>query len=726
MDMDAALQTFFSESRELLENMETQLLQLEGIAEEELQENLNAVFRAAHTIKGSAGIFNLDFIVSFTHVVESVLDRMRNYQIRVDESIVSLLLQCRDHISLLVDCAEQSGELEKDTVFAGEQLLGQLQQYLTVSPDNSEHLETLMPLTVTESPNFERLTQDTVANDCWHISIRFGLNSFRDGMDPISFITYLGTLGQVLTVSPLSEFLPALADYDCESCYMGFQIHYQADITKQQIDDVFEFVKEDSELRIIAPNSQLSEYIELIESMPEIDRRLGEILVQSGALTQSELDKALRFQSEEDIKLPIGEIISQSDVSLEPVLSAALQKQSKVRDSIVKEQKSLRVDADKLDDLINLVGELVTAGAGTSLLAEALGNTELVESVSILGSLLEEVRDAALKLRMVPIGATFSRFQRVVRDIAKELGKDIELEITGADTELDKSVVEKIGDPLMHLVRNAIDHGIESQEERLANNKPSNGVISLNAYHDSGNIVIEVGDDGKGLNSDIIRRKAIEKGLIDESSNLSREELYNIIFEPGFSTAAQVSNLSGRGVGMDVVKRNITELRGRVEVLSEPNVGTTIRIILPLTLAIIDGFVIGVADERYVLPLDVVQECLELTSPMSANTEDELYINLRGQVLPLIFLRDYLEIKGTHPKRQNVVVVQSGGQLAGLVVDRLLGEFQTVIKPLGKLFSKVGCISGSTILGNGSVALILDIHGLMESIIAYEQLQFKH
>lgn len=721
MNMDAALQTFFTESRELLEDMENQLLQLEGIDEAELQESLNAVFRAAHTIKGSAGIFNLDFIVAFTHVVESVLDKLRNHQLSIDEALVSLLLSCRDHISTLVDCAEAE---DAPDLAEGEPLLAQLQQYLDAPADaGTEQVTTATTQVANTEPAFERLAADAVSNDCWHISVRFGINSFRDGMDPLSFITYLGTLGKVQAITPLAEFIPPLEQYDCESCYLGFSLQFDSSASKQEIEDVFEFVKEDSELHIIAPNSQLSEYIKLIESMPEIDQRLGEILQQCGALTESELAKALNHQQQQP-ESPIGEIIAKDNASLNPVLDAALHKQSKVRDSLAKEQKSLRVDADKLDHLINLVGELVTAGAGTSLLADSLGDSNMCESVSILNGLLEEVRDAALKLRMVPIGATFSRFQRVVRDIAKELDKDIELQISGADTELDKSVVEKIGDPLMHLVRNAIDHGIEAQDTRLAAGKSERGVISLHAFHDSGNIVIEVGDDGKGLDPEAIRRKAIEKGLLDEMANLSDEELFNIIFEPGFSTAAQVSNLSGRGVGMDVVKRNIADLRGRVEVLSKLGQGSTMRIILPLTLAIIDGFVVGVADEQYVLPLDLVQECLELT-PRELADDDEPYINLRGQVLPLISLRDYLEIPGSRPKRQSVVVVQSGGQLAGIVVDRLFGEFQTVIKPLGKLFSRVGCISGSTIMGNGSVALILDIHGLMDSIIACEQLQYR-
>jgi two-component system chemotaxis sensor kinase CheA len=311
---------------------------------------------------------------------------------------------------------------------------------------------------------------------------------------------------------------------------------------------------------------------------------------------------------------------------------------------------------------------------------------------------------------MVPIGTTFSRFQRVVRDVSIELGKDIVLEIAGGDTEVDKSVVDKIGDPLMHLVRNSMDHGIEAAPVRLARGKPKQGTLKLNAYHESGSIVIEVSDDGGGLNKEKILSKAIERGLVAAGTNLSDKEIYALIFEPGFSTADQVSNLSGRGVGMDVVKSNVSSLRGTIEIDSEQGVGATMRIRMPLTLAIIDGFLVAVADSSFVVPLDNVIECLELPS----ECQDQDYMDLRGEVLPFIRLRNLYEIRGELPRRQNVVVVGYGEHRAGLVVDRLLGEFQTVIKPLGKLFTHLQGIGGSTILGSGEVALILSIASMMQ------------
>ena len=315
---------------------------------------------------------------------------------------------------------------------------------------------------------------------------------------------------------------------------------------------------------------------------------------------------------------------------------------------------------------------------------------------------------------MVKIGATFSRFQRVVHDVSRDLGKDVALIVDGEDTELDKTVVEKIGDPLMHLVRNSMDHGIESAELRIARGKPAQGTLKLNAFHDSGAIVITVQDDGGGLKRERILAKAIERGLVDAGHHLSDSEVYALIFEPGFSTAEKVTNLSGRGVGLDVVKRNITALRGTVSLDSEEGVGTTVTVRLPLTLAIIDGFLVEVGKRVFAIPLDMIEECVAYTAE-----PDHDYTNLRGQVLPFIRLRELFGIKAAPPaKGENIVVLKYAGQKAGLVVDTLLGEFQTVIKPLGQMFNQVTCISGSTILGSGDVALILDVPQLVRKTVA--------
>jgi len=550
-------------------------------------------------------------------------------------------------------------------------------------------------------------------------------------MDPLSFLRYLATLGQIVNIETIPDAMPEAEHMDPESCYLGFEIKFKSDADKAAIEGVFDFVRDECSLHILPPHSKLTDYVTLLQALPENIMRLGEILVKIGALTPSELDLGLQAQQsslasdgEADTLSPppphLGEILVEQRVVQPELVEAAVIKQKQVSDKKAAEARLIRIQADKLDRLIDLVGELVIAGASANLLASRSGQGELTEATSLLSRLVEQIRDSALQLRMVQIGETFNRFQRVVRDVSKELGKEIELAISGADTELDKSVVEKIGDPLMHLVRNAMDHGIEPGDVRAANGKNPRGRLELNAYHDSGSIVIEVADDGGGLNREKILKKAVDKGLVQAGQYLSDQEIANLIFEPGFSTADQVSNLSGRGVGMDVVKRNIQSLRGRVEVSSVEGQGTRFAIRLPLTLAIIDGFLVGAGPAAYVVPLDMVVECLELQAH-AAGTGDRNYLNLRGEVLPFIRLRDLFEIPGEPPKRENVVVIKCAGQKAGIVVDTLLGEFQTVIKPLGNLFKHLRGIGGSTILGSGDVALILDVQALVKYSAQHEE-----
>lgn len=708
MSLDPVLQTFFIESRELLEAMEDALLRVE---EEQDADLINAIFRAAHTIKGSAGLFGLDDIVGFTHVVESVLDKVRNGELSIDSELAAALLSCRDHIGELVEAvANDQATLDNTTQERSETLIGQLHRYLDADMAVPA-IQVAEPVAAAEDS-----ASGSGNSECWHISLRLDRESLRNGMDPLAFIRYLGTFGTIIQIEAVQDALPAAAEMDPECCYLGFEIAFKSNADKATIEGVFDFVREGSQIHILPPYSNVEDYIRMIAQLPEDDVRLGEILVRCGAVTRNELDEALKRQLDDTQSAPIGQVLVDNAVVHDAVVEAAVEKQKQVKEAKAQESQSIRVDAAKLDRLINLVGELVIGGAGTNLLAQRFGIPQLLEATSSLSRLVEEIRDSTLQLRMVEIGETFNRFKRVVRDVSKELGKDIALEISGAETELDKSVVEKIGDPLMHLVRNAMDHGIERAEVREAHGKPVRGTLRLNAYHDSGSIVIEVVDDGGGLNRDRILNKAVERGLVNSGQSLADQDIFGLIFEPGFSTAEQVTNLSGRGVGMDVVKRNITALRGTIEIDSKERVGTTIRIRLPLTLAIIDGFLVGVGKSSFVIPLEMVLECVELTPRDRAEAHGRSYINLRGEVLPFIRMRDVFEINGTPARRENVVVVQYAGRKAGLMVDELLGEFQTVIKPLGKLFGGLKGFSGSTILGTGEVALIMDVPALVHQV----------
>ncbi len=727
--MDELTTVFVTESREQLAAMEEALLQLEANPED--SDLINAVFRPAHTIKGGAGVIECNFIVAFTHVAENALDKLRNGDIKVSSDLVAVLLGCCDHIGNLLSVLEAgAAEPDEDLRAEGDSLLSRLQRDWLDAKEEAP-AASVQP----NRPPVEKVDDvqasggGLVETDFWHISLRFGAGVLRNGMDPISFLRYLSTLGQIVHIETIPDAMPSAEEMDPEACYLGFEIKFKSDADKAAIEAVFDFVRDECTLHILPPNSKLADYIALLQALPENTMRLGEILVKIGALTQAELDDGLKQQhavppeeggEEASPPPPLGEILIEQKVVQPELVEAAVIKQKQVSEKKAAEARLIRIQADKLDRLIDLVGELVIAGASTNLLASRAGLSDLNEATSLLNRLVEQIRDSALQLRMVQIGETFNRFQRVVRDVSKELGKDIELTIAGGETELDKSVVEKIGDPLMHLVRNAMDHGIESAEVRQAKGKSPRGRLSLNAYHDSGSIVIDVADDGGGLNRDKILKKAVEKGLVQAGVHLSDQEIANLIFEPGFSTVDKVSNLSGRGVGMDVVKRNIQGLRGRVEVHSEEGHGTRFSIRLPLTLAIIDGFLVGADRASYVIPLDMVVECLELQAH-ATSSGDRNYLNLRGEVLPFIRLRDLFEIPGEPPKRENVVVVKAAGQKAGIVVDTLLGEFQTVIKPLGQLFRHLRGIGGSTILGSGDVALILDVQALAQIAIGREE-----
>jgi two-component system chemotaxis sensor kinase CheA len=709
MDMDEVLKIFIAESRELLEQMEEALLVLESAPED--SDTINAIFRAAHTIKGSAGLFGLDLIVSFTHIAESVLDRIRNAELRFDGTLTALFLQVGDHLRHLVDLLDEGHSLEQldpALLEQNRQLGEQLSLYMS-APQGTSSLPSSNGLV-------ERSGTGGVSADHWHLSLRFGPDTLRNGMDPLSLLRYLNTFGRIVSIVPLLDRVPPASEMDPETCYLGFEVAFVSEADKATIEGAFEFVREDSLIRILPPNSKSEEYLELIRALPEEDMRLGEILMRCGTLTAAELQEVLHAQvqgQQQAEARPIGQVLMEESLVQPPVIAAALHKQQQVKENRSSDNNLIRVDAGKLDQLINLVGELIIAGAGARMTAQQCGHAEMLESTELLSRLVEEVRDSALTLRMVQIGATFNRFQRVVRDVSKELGKDIALTISGGETELDKTVVERITDPLTHLVRNAMDHGIESLAVRQARGKPAQGNVRLNAYHDAGSIVLEVTDDGGGLDPQRILAKARERGLISEGQTLTDKETFNLIFEPGFSTAEQVSNLSGRGVGMDVVKRNITALRGSIDLDSKLGEGTCVRIRLPLTLAIIDGFLVGVGPAGYVIPLDLVEECIELDT----NTRhDRGHIALRGEVLPFIRLRELFDESGQPPRRENVVVVSYAGQRAGLVVDHLMGEFQTVIKPLGKLFGTCRGVGGFTILGSGAVALILDIPSLLTDL----------
>ncbi|KID57226.1 chemotaxis protein CheA [Pseudoalteromonas luteoviolacea] len=702
IDLSSAIATFVTESKELLQEMENGLLDLESeSSEEHTSEIINALFRAIHTIKGSAGIFDFEHVVTLTHIAETLLESARNGELQLDKDLISLYLETRDATEILITLAAAETEPDQDLLNKVNHLVGCFSKYIDAESSNPD-----------EGISAAKASGNLLDNQRWIVFFVPNENVLRNGLDPYSFIHYLDSETQDLKVSTWFDAMFGPQQFDPESNYLSFILSFNTDKTEEEIKDVFEFILGEAHVAILPPHGDADVLKSSIQKYQDID-------FVTNALKQA--DPALA---------DIIELLSQKKETTNTELAGTSPNPpTAANTSKIHKSKTLRVEALKLDRLIDQVGEMVITGARTNLLAHETGNETLIEAMALLERLVENIRDSSLKLRMVQIGETFNKFKRVVRDIADELGKQVDLTIIGAETELDKTFVEKVSDPLMHIVRNAIDHGIEDPETRRAQGKPEQGQLTLKAYHDSGSIVIEVSDDGKGLDQERILKRAVDRGLVSANQTLQEKDINLLIFEPGFSTAESITNISGRGVGMDVVKRNIDSLRGSVEVESLPGQGSTILIRLPLTLSIIDGFMFEVHKENYVIPLDTVVECLELHEVVSEqDIQDKSYINLRTEVLPFIRLRTLFGIEEQiDHTRESLVIVQFGTLRAGLVVDSLKGEFQTVVKPLGRLFEGLKCISGATILGSGNVAIILDVSALIKSAISvYEALEKKH
>lgn len=707
-----ALLIFFDEAREMLQTVEDDLFSLDDFSD--ARDAIHSMFRSAHTIKGTSGIFSLHRTVNFTHQVESVLDRVRKGALAIDADLRAALFSSFDMIALLLAQAERH-TTDVDELAAADQAAMLLTQRLAVYLDVVPHSVTASATASAQAP--------VKPAAVWHMSIRFHARTFQDGFDPLTVIDYLGKWGNIIHIHTVENQLTDWDGFDPEQCYLGFEIRIDTAATQAELESAFEFVTEDCDLHLVPPTRRAADFIELINKLPQ-ERKLGDILVACGSVTREALDLALLHQQELTQGQPaqagqaLGEILVAQKTLRTEVLDAALERQSKMPGNRQDGGLFVRVPADKLDELINLVGELVICGASASLQAAAAKKEGLIATTEQLSRLVEEIRDGTLGLRMVRIGETFVRYRRVVHDVSAELGKSVSLVIHGADTELDKSVVEKIGDPLMHLVRNSLDHGIELPADRLSAGKPSEGTICLLARHDSGNIVIQVSDDGKGLDAENLLLKAREKGLVSDTQILTEAEKFELIFAPGFSTAEKVTNLSGRGVGMDVVRKNIEALRGSVKISSHLGQGTTIEIRLPLTLAIIDGFLVKIGAGSFVIPLHAVLECIDADPAlMNMNQSCAGFIRLRSEILPLLDLFSVFACPASVPVKRRIVVVQGTAGKAGLIVDELQGEYQTVIKPLGKLFRHLNGISGSTVLGTGEVALILDVGSLVKLAI---------
>jgi len=687
--------TFREEAYELLAELESGLLELEKNPDD--KEQIGRVFRAMHTIKGSGGACEFHDITAFTHELESVFDKVRSGKAPVTTELINLTLLARDQIKAMFNAYYQGGAADS-----------------TKAAEIIEAFKKLVPQAAApekQAPAPERTAPPAEKPRSLTYRIRFRPSEdlFVQGTNPINLLSELRGLGTCKVVAQ-TEAIPFLEDYDPLANYTYWDVILTTSRGMNAIQDVFIFVRDTAEVNIEVIDED--GYLEGETSY----KKLGEILLERGDLTPDDLQKALKS------KKRIGELLIDNSIVPQAKITSALMEQQHVRE--LREQRqtgiesasSIRVATNKLDILVDLVGELVTVQARLSQTALNNNIPALVTIAEEVERLTSSLRDTTMNIRMLPIGTTFSKFKRLVRDLSSELNKEIELTTNGAETELDKTVIERLGDPLVHIIRNSIDHGIEHPAERMAAGKPKKGTIHLSAIHAGAQVLIRVQDDGAGLDAEAIRAKAVEKGLILPDAQLTEQELWQLILAPGFSTAKQVTGVSGRGVGMDVVKRAIDALRGTLEISSKKGAGTTITLRLPLTLAIIDGFLTKIGAEDFIFPLSLVDECVELTRDNSFSRGGRHLIDVRGHIVPFIRLREQFAINGDAPQIEQIVIVRVEGRRVGFVVDHVVGGHQTVIKNLGTFYKDVEGISGATILGDGTVALILDVPNLVRTV----------
>ena len=699
-------ETFREEAYELLAELEAGLLELEHNPGD--MEQVGRVFRAMHTIKGSGATCEFHDIAAFTHELETTFDKVRKGKIAATKELIDLALTARDYIQTLFDAFYKGGAADESK---GAEITATLRKLFPDSAGKG-------PVAPAPSAAKGKPTREEPAKyTTYRIRFRPAKHIFASGMDPVLLLRELRQLGTCRVVAQ-TEAIPYLEDYDADDCYTFWDVILTTNRGRNAIEDIFIFAKDTSEISI-----------DVIDEEGGLDdeasyKRLGEILLERGDLTPKDLQKVLQS------KKRVGEMLVENGIVSCDKIESALAEQLHVRE--MRERRhgaeptsSIRVATDRLDTLVNLVGELVTVQARLSQTALTRGIPEFISIAEEVERLTVSLRDNTMSIRMLPIGTTFSKFKRAVRDLSSEPGKEIELTTEGAETELDKTVIERLSDPLVHLIRNSIDHGIETPDVREAAGKPRRGTIHLSAVHSGAHVLIQIKDDGAGLDTQAIRTKAVEKGLIPPDATPSDRELFTLILMPDFSTAKNVTSMSGRGVGLDVVKKAIDALRGSIEVASIRGAGATITLKLPLTLAIIDGFLTKIGAEHFIFPLASVEECIELKRD-TARSNNRHLVNVRGHMVPYISLREQFMVSGAAPAIEQIVIVGEEGRRVGFTVDTVIGEHQTVLKSLGKFYKQVGGISGATILGDGTVALILDLPKLISTAEQEEDLAARN
>lgn len=669
--MDSFRKKFIEEAAELIDKLEVSLLELEKSPNDEAL--IQQVFRVMHTLKGNSAMFGFDLIDSFTHNLETIYDMIRNGQLEVSKDILNITFSSVDHLKAMLD--EQNYE-DPDFKTVHNGLMGKINRI--INPSNAE--------TETETTKTSKEKSESLST--YYILFEPNENIFKNGTNPLYLLDELCSLGEHKVFAHFNR-LPGIKEITPNLCYTYWEVLLTTDQDVNAIHDVFIFVESDSKLEIqkLAEENLLADklFVEEVSQLAEVQKDVGLVTIQRLAT------KAAARINKEKAKQFTKERIATKD----------------------KTAASIRVSSDKLDHLMNLVSELVTTQARLSLFAEQTNVPGLAPIVENVHKLTRQLRDIAFSIVLIPIENLFGRFQRLVRDLSAELHKEVDFIVEGADTELDKTIIENLSDPLMHIIRNSMDHGIEDARVRVANGKPAKGKIHLKAFYSGASVIIQVSDDGAGIDPEIIHAKAISKGLVPSDKKMSKKEILDLIFLPGFSTAKKVTDVSGRGVGMDVVKKKISDIRGEVEVESEVGKGTTITIKLPLTLSIIDGLLVSIDSSPFVIPLSSIDKIYAVDKESIYSSFNNL-VTLDGTQIPFFSLRKEFNLQPSNEELEQVVVVNFEDNRVGLVVDYVIGEYQAVLKPLGKHYKSHDIFSGATILGDGTVALVMDTNKIIK------------
>jgi len=690
------LETFRKKALELLRNLESKLLELEERPDD--AELRSGVCRVMLTTKGSAAMFGLDRISSFSHEVESILSALRDGKIAFSKELIGNTLLSRDMIlEMLEEEGAGIGPLSDEMMsfLADFKTVVGFSQAASAGAKGGED-----PAGASDSGT--PAPEETREPQTWHVSFEPARDSFRRGVNPLAIVSELCGLGESVCI-PLFDRVPRLAELDPEDCLTGWEIYLTTTADENRIRDVFIFVEDSASITIEC-------MVDLVDPKGN-GKKLGEILVEHGKIDREKLESVLGEQKR------IGELLVEEKLVSPTDLKVALEEQKQIQKiqksrSAMADMSTIRVKSEKLDQLMTLVGELVTIHARIQESSKRLaGNEDVLSIIEQFGRITDELRNNTMSIRMVPIGTTFSSFKRLVHDLSSELGKNVDLIAEGGETELDKTVIEKLNDPLIHIIRNSLDHGVELPAIRAERGKPERGTIRLSASQTGAYVYIQIEDDGNGLDAQAIRKKALEKGLIKSDDVLTEQDIHKLIFAPGFSTKEKVTAVSGRGVGMDVVNRQMEMINGTIELESEQGLYTQITLKIPLTLAIIDGLLVRIGEECFVIPLSVVVGCLEYVKAEQANDNDIVIFHDRQ--LPFINMREFFDIPGDRLPIEQMVVVNIKDQQVGILVDQVIGSNQTVIKPIGKIYRRAEGVSNASILGDGSVALILDVEQIM-------------